>query len=106
MLWRQGGDLNNATTGLGLHRDRDINSPPTISSEIRRRIWIAVFSIDKVIAGSLLCNLCKPESSRSGCWILLAHFTRQQLIRKPKTYSFHWETSRSESSVQSMSFAT
>jgi hypothetical protein len=50
MLWRQSGDLNNAATGLGLHRDKAINSPPTISSEVRRRLWCTVFGIDKTIA--------------------------------------------------------
>ena len=39
MLWRAHGDLNHAATGLGLHRERDLHSPPTISSEMRRRVW-------------------------------------------------------------------
>lgn len=50
MLWRSLGDLYNAATGLGLHRDKDINAPPTICSEMRRRTWAVVFSIDKTIA--------------------------------------------------------
>ena len=49
MLWRSHGDLNNAATGLGLHRDRDgdPNSTPTISTEMRRRVWAVVFALDK-----------------------------------------------------------
>lgn len=50
MLWRQHGDLNNAATGLGLHRDRDLDPVPNITSEMRRRIWSVVFSLDKTIA--------------------------------------------------------
>lgn len=50
MLWRAHGDLNHAATGLGLHRDRDLDSPPSISTEIRRRVWACVFSIDKTLA--------------------------------------------------------
>jgi len=50
MLWRAHGDLINATTGLGLHRDKHLQSTPTISSEMRRRTWAVVFGIDKTIA--------------------------------------------------------
>lgn len=50
MLWRAHGDLNNATTGLGLHKDRDGDAAPTISSEMRRRTWAVAFAIDKTIA--------------------------------------------------------
>jgi hypothetical protein len=51
MYWRQHGDLVSMTTALGLHRDVDTASrKPTISSEIRRRIFAAVFNIDKVNA--------------------------------------------------------
>lgn len=39
------------TTALGMHRDADQNPKmATISSEMRRRIYAAVFNIDKVIA--------------------------------------------------------
>lgn len=48
MLWRSHGDLITAATGLGIHRD---NSPSTISSEMKRRTWALVFSIDKTLAG-------------------------------------------------------
>lgn len=50
MLWRAHGDLSYAATGLGLNRDRDLDSPPSISIEMRRRIWAVVFSIDKTLA--------------------------------------------------------
>lgn len=50
MLWRQHGDLNNAATGLGLHRDRDLDPVPNITTEMKRRIWSVVFSLDKTIA--------------------------------------------------------
>lgn len=50
MLWRSQGDLSAAATGLGLHRDRYDNSPPSITTEMRRRTWATVFSIDKTIS--------------------------------------------------------
>ena len=50
MLWRSHGDLAAAATGLGLHRDRYENSPPSITTEMRRRTWASVFSIDQTIA--------------------------------------------------------
>lgn len=51
MYWRQHGDLVSMATALGLHRDVDSTSrKPSISSEIRRRIFAAVFNIDKVNA--------------------------------------------------------
>jgi len=50
MLWRQLGDLVNGTTGLGLHRFQDSMSQISIASEMRKRTWAAVFSIDMTIA--------------------------------------------------------
>jgi hypothetical protein len=50
MLWRLHGDLNHATTGLGLHRDRHSGEPVTISSEMRRRTWALMFATDKTLA--------------------------------------------------------
>ncbi|KAL3424538.1 cytochrome P450 [Phlyctema vagabunda] len=50
MLWRQHGDLISATTGLGLHRSRDLPGSVSISSEMRRRTWAVVFCIDKTLA--------------------------------------------------------
>ena len=39
------------TTALGMHRDTDQNpGKVTVSSEMRRRIYAAVFNIDKVIS--------------------------------------------------------
>lgn len=50
MLWRLHGDLNHATTGLGLHRDRHSGELITISSEMRRRTWALMFATDKTLA--------------------------------------------------------
>jgi hypothetical protein len=51
IYWRQHGDLASMTTAVGLHRDTDsIPKTVSIASEMRRRIYAAVFNIDKVIA--------------------------------------------------------
>jgi len=50
MLWRAQGDLSAAATGLGLHRDRSDTLIPSITTEMRRRTWASVFSIDKTIS--------------------------------------------------------
>lgn len=51
LYWRQHGDLCSMTTCLGMHRDTD-QTPRmvSVSSEMRRRIYAAVFNIDKVIS--------------------------------------------------------
>lgn len=49
ICWRQLGDLVSVATALGLHRDSD-SGPITVASEVRRRVYAAVFNIDKVFA--------------------------------------------------------
>ena len=49
ILWRQHGDLVAVTLSCGLHRYSD--SSVSASSELRRRVYAAVFNIDKVISG-------------------------------------------------------
>lgn len=51
LLWRHHADLISAATALGLHREPDFHSNKvTIRSEVRRRIYACVFSIDKSLA--------------------------------------------------------
>ena len=51
LLWRHHGDLMAATTALGLHREPESRSGKVnIRSEVRRRIYSTVFSIDKTLA--------------------------------------------------------
>ncbi|KAG9241596.1 hypothetical protein BJ878DRAFT_519886 [Calycina marina] len=49
LLWRAQGELNNAATGLGLHREKHHNLI-TITQEMRRRTWACVFSTDKTVS--------------------------------------------------------
>ena len=46
-MWRQLGDLVSASTALGLHREVDADRPLSLVSEMRRRIFVVIFSIDK-----------------------------------------------------------
>jgi hypothetical protein len=47
LAWRQLGDLVSASTAMGLHREADSDRPVTFVSELRRRLFVIVFSIDK-----------------------------------------------------------
>lgn len=49
--WRHHGDLAAVTTSLGLHREiSDESEKVTIYHEARRRVYAAVFNIDKVLS--------------------------------------------------------
>jgi len=83
------GECNQAATGLGLHRDRDTGAPPTISSEMRRRIWSVIFAIDKTVAAftgrppglSHRYNSCPPPLDLSDDILIASKEERARAIR-------------------------
>lgn len=50
MVWRQLGDLVSASTALGLHRQTDAKQPISFLTELRKRLFVKVFSFDKCSA--------------------------------------------------------
>jgi hypothetical protein len=47
LVWRQLGDLVSMSTALGLHRLSDEDGPVTFLSEVKKRLFVLVFHIDK-----------------------------------------------------------
>lgn len=50
IIWRQSRDIVSAATACGLHLEEDPTKPVTIVSELRKRLWMGIFGMDKGFA--------------------------------------------------------
>ena len=74
------------TTALGMHRDADqIPKKVTISSEMRRRTYAAVFNVDKIIA--TFTGRPPMLSHRYSSTPLPLDLSDEQLLSDPETLS-------------------